>query len=304
VRDGITPDMEYLPVIFEASESDDPFAESTWAKANPKYPKTPKKAYLESQAKKAQENPRFLNTFLRLHLNIRTNSDVAWFGVEQWNACGQAKYGALRDSLRGETCTGGLDLSTTTDLTAFSLFFPERSALLCWFWMPRDTAVKAEKRDRVPYLTWERQGFVEMTDGNVVDHNYVEDRVTQICGEFNPSQVGYDQWNAEQMAVSLSTQGLNMTKMIQGYKTLSEPSKELERLVVSGQLEHGGHPVLAWNASNVMLREDPAGNIKPDKSKSTGRIDGVVAGIMAIGLAITTEGPASSVYEKRGILIL
>ena len=300
VRDGKQEqdrDPYYLPVICETDKGDDWTDPANWLRANPKFPITPTREYMESRCRKAKQNPRFLNTFLRLNLNQRTATETAWFHLDAWDLCEGAPYSELAESLRGQPCEAGLDLAKKIDLNAFALFFPEQHALLLWAWIPEATAAAAELRDRTPYTAWTRDGWLEQTGGNVADYDHIQKRILQITTDYNPTSIGYDPWSATQMALNLQGEGLEMVEMRQGYGTLSGPCKELERLVVGGMLQHGGHPVLRNHASNVMVREDPNGNLAPDKKKSTGRIDGIVASVMAIGRAIVSEGPQTSVYE-------
>ena len=290
-------DPAFFPCVWEVSVDDDWTDEGVWERANPNLDVSVSRDYLRRECERAKEEPSYLNTFLRLHLNVKTNADIAWLDMKAWDRCAEE---CDPDELRGRPCYGGLDLSKTTDLTAFSLYFPETDHVMAWFFIPEDRAAQAERRDRVPYGSWSRRGYVEQTPGNVTDYNHVAGRVMAICAEFNPIDVGYDPWNATQMAQGLTDEGLAMVEFRQGYRSMSEPSKALERLVMSGELKHGGNPVLRWNAANAMIRMDPTGAIKPDKAKSTGRIDGVVAAVMAIGRHIVSES-RPSIYETEGV---
>lgn len=199
-------------------------------------------------------------------------------------------------------------MASTTDIAALTLAFaPEMEGepiyLLPFFWIPEDNAIERERRDRVPYLTWMQQGYVEMTPGNVIDYAYIRKRINELAAVYSIQEIAYDPWNATQLALQLQDDGLKMIEMRQGFASMSGPSKELLRLVLAGQIRHGGNPVLRWMADNVTVRQDPAGNVKPDKSKSTNRIDGIVASVMAIG-RLSLEINASSVYERRGVLTL
>jgi phage terminase large subunit-like protein len=301
VRNGTTTDAEYLPVIFEASKEDDPFLEETWRKANPKYPATPKRAYLESQARKAQHNVRFLNTFKRLHLNIITDSDVAWFEMAQWDACEQ-EYGP--EDLAGERCFAGIDLAKTTDLTALALYFPDKHAALLWSWLPRDSLEKRTPGDRDRFLQWAREGRLKLTPGNVCDYDVVKDDCLTVARHFDVEKWGFDPWNASQFANQLQAEGCDILEVRQTYQCMSEPAKELERLVISEEFQHDGNPVLRYCAGNAMVQEDHKGNIYPSKKKSAGHIDGIVALVVALFFAVSDAGPLTSVYETRGFLEL
>jgi len=299
VRDGILCDPSFLPVIYEASPDDDWTKESTWRKANPNLGVSVSLDYLRRECQRAQDTPSYENTFKRLHLNLWTEQDVRWLPMERWDSCtGNVGH----DDLHGMACFGGLDLSTTTDTSAFVLYFPEVHACLRWGWIPGDRAHEREKRDRVPYVTWCNQGLLEMTPGNVIDYEIVRARVNEICSTFNVQGIAYDRWNATQIVTQLEGDGIRMVQFGQGFASMSAPAKELERLVVSGELQHGGDPVLRWMAANAAAETDAAGNVKPSKKRSRDRIDGIVALIEAIGLAGVEPVQGASVYEIRGVL--
>lgn len=297
VRDGAITDEGFLPLIYEAASDADWTDPGVWSDANPNLSVSVKANYLARECEKAKAEPSYLNTFLRLHLNVRTNADVAWLDMGQWDACDAEPEPA-------GPCYFGLDLAKTTDQTALAAYWPETHSARLWYWIPEETAHKAEQRDQVPYTAWTRDGLIERTHGNVTDYAHIGQRVMQITAQYDAAEVAFDPWNATQLATELMGEGLGMVEFRQGYRSMSEPAKELERLVVSRQLRHGGNKVLRWNASNVMVEMDPSGNIKPSKRKSTGRIDGIVALAMAIGRAINTEQAGPSVYETRGLLTL
>ena len=291
--DQLGYDSAFLPVIYEADAKDDWRDPATWAKANPSLGASVPEEFLRRECQKASETPSELNSFLRLHLNIVTDADEAWLDMTLWDACvgtpiepSKLEEWIERMGLLAQPCYAALDLSKTTDLTGLVLWFPKQRVVLPFAWIPRATAHKAEDRDRVPYSTWARHGFLEMTEGNVVDYEHVFQRVMQEVARFDIRWFGYDPWNATQMALKLQAEGVPVEEFRQGYASMSEPSKEVERKILSGELVHGGHPVLRWCAQNTMVRRDPAGNIKPDKQKSTGRIDLLVGLVMAMGGAI------------------
>lgn len=295
VRDGVVADATFLPVIYEALPGEDWESPAVWRKANPNLGVSISEEYIARECARAKETPTYLNTFLRLHLNMRTQQDVRWVRLEDWDR-GNGEIDEAE--LIGRPCYAGLDLSTTTDLTALVLVFPRDDGgcdVLPRFWIPEANAERRERRDRVPYLTWARQGFVSMTPGNVVDYEAVREELAQCAQRFDLRQVGYDPWNATQLANQLQEDGLNIVQVGQGYKSLTAPSKEFEKLVMSGGLRHGGNPVLRWMASHVAAETDAAGNIKPSKKKSTERIDGIVALIVAIG--VWQADPVESAIE-------
>ncbi len=300
VRDGIIEDPNFLPVIYEASLEDDWTDPKVWARVNPNLGVSLSVEYLERECRRAQETPSYENTFKRLHLNIRTQADVRWLSTHDWDSCRQD---FTPSELEGQPCYAGLDLASTTDLTALVLIFPEDdNAVVPFFWAPRDGALKRERRDRVPYTAWARQGALTLTEGNVCDYDVIRERIKELAEVFEIREIAFDRWGATQLMTQLQDDGHEVVPFGQGYASLSAPSKELEKLVLSKGLRHDGNPVLRWCASNVMIETDAAGNIKPSKRKSTERIDGIVALVMAIGRAIVAEPEFTSVYEKRGFL--
>lgn len=283
VRDGILDDPSFLPVVYEASEDDDWTDPEVWAKSNPNLGVSLKREYLERECKRAQNEPSYENTFKRLHLNIKTQQDVRWLPMAKWDGCDSAP-------VPDGPCYAGLDLASTTDVAALVLYWPETNSVVPWFWIPGDNAEKRERRDGVPYLTWSRQEMVTLTPGNVIDYNYIRQQINELAETYNIERIGYDPWNATHLAQQLQDEdGLPMVSFRQGYVSMNEPCKEFERLIVSGKLKHGGNPVLRWMASNATAKIDPSGNIKPDKAKSTEKIDGIVASIMAVGLGMNPE---------------
>lgn len=304
VRDGVIEDSAFMPVIYAALEDEDWTDPGIWKKANPNFGISVDEEYFKRECKRAQDEPSYLNTFLRLHLNVRTGSDVAWIDVKQWDRCrGETDYRELPALLKGSRCYAGLDLAKTRDLTSLALWFPEQRVLLNWYWIPASSAARSARRDRVPYLAWKNANAIEFTPGDVTDYAYVEARILEIISEFEVTEFGYDPWNATATATNLQNAGIEMVEVRQGYRTLSEPSKELERMIIAEDFSHGGQYVTRWCASNVMVDTDPAGNIKPSKAKSTQRIDGIVAAVIALSVWVA-EDEGASVYEQRGVLRL
>lgn len=305
VRDGLHSDPAFLPVVYEATADDDWKSPDTWRKANPNFGVSVSEEYLQRECEKAQAIPAYENTFRRLHLNQRTETDVRWLPMDAWDECGTAStVDEMESRLSGRMCWGALDLSTKVDITAWVLVFPpqddgDKWAVLPRFFVPSANATKREHRDRVPYALWERQGYLTYTEGNVVDYEFVKAQVLDDARRFDIQQIAFDPWNATQIALQLSDSGANTIEFGQGYKSMSEPAKELEKLVLSRQIEHGGNPVLRWMASNVSIDIDPAGNVKPSKKKSTERIDGIVALVMGLGVAMV--GDQQSWYQPGGL---
>lgn len=301
VRDEIIPDSRFLPVIYEASKEDDWTSPSIWRKANPNYEVSVSEEFLERECLKARETPSFENTFKRMYLNIRTEQDVRWLSMTAWDQCGALDL----SDLIGGPCYAGLDLAATKDITAFVLVFPdpERKRFHCvpHFFIPQDTAARREREDRVPYLTWARQGHVTLTPGEVTDYDFVRKHINTLRTKYNIQTIAYDPWNAQQLVNQLDQDGCKLIEFGQTFAKLNAPAKLLEQTIIAQNFSHGNNPVLRWMASNVVIQIDPSGNIRPSKKKSTEKIDGITATIMALALA-STEEAKESVYNKRGLV--
>lgn len=290
VRDGLISIPTHLPIIYEAGEDDDWTSEETWRKANPNLGITVSVDYLREECEKAQRDVGLENTFRRLHLNQWVAQEKRWLSMHDWDDC-PTDGEPISNT---EPAYGALDLSSTVDVTAWVI--AQRSGrgwkLRGHYFIPEGRMKEAESRDRVPYSAWVRAGWVTATPGDAIDYDEVRARIMDDVDGLQIEAIGYDPWNAEDMRIYLENQGLTCVKMRQGMGTLSGPSKELERCVVDGCLDHGNDPVLRWMAENVQVKTDENGNIrpiKPDHSGSAKRIDGVVAAIMSIGCGIVAE---------------
>ena len=289
VRDGVVVDPRFLPIVYEVPQDADWTSPKVWAEANPNLGVSLKLEYLQRECQRAQVQPTYENTFKRLHLNMKTEQDVRWLSLAQWDACGGE---VLEADLQGCECFAGLDLSSTTDVTALSLMFPDDDGGyvgLFRFWIPAANAVERERRDRVPYETWGRQGLMDTTPGNVVDYDRIRVSINELKEQYDIREIAIDRWNSTHLQRQLMDDGFEIVPFGQGYASMSSPTKELERLVIEGAFRHGDHPVLRWMAGNVMVEMDSAGNLKPAKDKSTEKIDGIVATVMALGRAMVAE---------------
>jgi phage terminase large subunit-like protein len=297
VRDGIVKDPHFLPMLYELKEGENWQDEEVWWRCNPNLGVTIDPEFLRTQYKRAKESIAYENTFRNLFLNEWTEQAMRWLPMDKW-ALGNE---ALPD-LIGAPCWGGLDLSTTTDLSALVLAFPVdgRMHLLARFWAPRERVRIRERRDRVPYSMWEKKGLLTLTEGDVIDYDVIRRDINELSQQYSIQELAIDRWNATQITTQLTGDGINVTQFGQGYASMSPAAKEFEKLVLGGQIQHGGHELLTWNAANVAIEQDPAGNIKPSKSASTERIDGIVAAVMAVGRA-TASQPQQWFYEKHTI---
>ena len=304
VRDGVIKDPSFLPVIYSADPEDDWTDEKVWAKANPNLGVTIKLDFLRQECQRAKEIPAYQNTFRRLYLNQWTQQDTRWIDMEAWRECGgKVDY----EELANLRCWAGVDLSTTTDISSCALVFEPDSDgvvhVLSYNWVPRENIAARVRRDRVPYDLWAQQGHITATEGNVIDYDYIRIAITdEIKRRFPLLQVvGYDPWNATKWAIDLESEGVPVMEVRQGFKTMSPACKELERLIIGRKLRHNNNPVLTWAMDNLVVAQDPAGNIKPAKDKSTERIDPAVAVIIAISTMLQSEAPEESAYESRGV---
>jgi phage terminase large subunit-like protein len=297
VRDGIVPDDSFYPAIFAAGEEDDWTSPETWQKANPSLGRTVKEDYLAAECERAKASPAYQNTFRRLHLNQWTEQADRWIDMGLWD-----ENAGEGEPTPGAPCFAGLDLSSTTDLSALVLLFPEgqRYRTLCRFWIPQEGLHKRAQRDRVPYDVWVREGLVTATPGDVIDYEAIRSEINALAQTYQIKFIAFDRWNATQLATQLTGDALTMVECGQGFASMSAPTKELMTVLLGRRLMHTKHPVLRWMASNMTVVQDAAGNLKPDKANSTGRIDGIVSLIMALRLATLDEGP--SVYESRGLV--
>jgi len=264
--------------------------ERVWVKANPNYPLTPKPDDMRRLALEAQEKPAAQNAFKRLRLNIWTESLIRWLPADAWRACGTPLQ-----PLRGRRGILGLDLSSTRDLTALLGVFEDDDGtydVLARFWLPRENLAERVKRDRAPYDVWAREGFLALTDGEAVDYGFIKAEILGLPARegFAITEVAYDPWNAFGVVQDLMDEGITCVPIRQGFGSLNAPSKALEALLAKRQLRHGGHPVLALHAANVVVETDPGGNIKPSKATSTGRIDGIAALVTALARAVVQPG--------------
>ncbi len=307
IQAGRKIDPTFYSVIYGADVNDDWTDPKVWKKANPSLGITVGIDKVKAACESAKQNPGEENSFRQLRLNQWVKQSVRWMPMDKWDACA---FPVSEDDLEGHVCYGGLDLSSTTDITAFVLVFPpededDRYTILPFFWIPEDSMDLRVRRDHVPYDLWERQGFLFTTEGNVVHYGFIEKFIENLGEHFNIREIAYDRWNASECVQHLEGEGFTMVPFGQGFSSMSNPTKDLMRLTLEQKIAHGGHPVLRWMMDNIYIRTDPAGNIKPDKEKSTEKIDGAVATVMALDRAIRCGNDTSeSVYDSRGLLFI
>lgn len=306
ILEGRRVDPTFYPVVYGLKDDEDWEDEANWYKVNPSLGYTVDIERLRDAYREAKQNPADEVTFKWLRLNMWVSSTVAWIpdaifmkGNEEIDLA----------ALEGRDCYGGLDLSSTGDITALVLMFPprdedEKYILLPFFWVPEETIPQRVKAASVPYDIWEKQGYLLSTEGNVIHYDFIEKFINDLAEKYHIVEIAVDRWNATQMIQNLEGDGFTMVPFGQGFASMSGPTKDFYRLLMEGQIIHGGHPVLRWMAGNVVVDTDPAGNIKVTKAKSKEKIDGIVAAIMALDRCIRNQTePQGSVYDERGLLV-
>ncbi|MEH2954300.1 terminase TerL endonuclease subunit [Candidatus Merdisoma sp. JLR.KK011] len=306
ILEGRRVDPTFYPVVYGLKDDEDWEDEANWYKVNPSLGYTVDIERLRDAYREAKQNPADEVTFKWLRLNMWVSSTVAWIpdaifmkGNEEIDLA----------ALEGRDCYGGLDLSSTGDITALVLMFPprdedEKYILLPFFWVPEETIPQRVKAASVPYDIWERQGYLLSTEGNVIHYDFIEKFINDLAEKYHIVEIAVDRWNATQMIQNLEGDGFTMVPFGQGFASMSGPTKDFYHLLMEGKIIHGGHPVLRWMAGNVVVDTDPAGNIKVTKAKSKEKIDGIVAAIMALDRCIRNQTePQGSVYDERGLLV-
>lgn len=310
---GTITDPTTYGAIFAAEDDDDPFKESTWKKANPGYGVTPTKAFMRAEANKAKNSPAQLARFKRLHLGIRTKETTAWIEMKDWKR--NAGSPVIEADLKNRVAYGGLDLASVSDLTALCWIFPFKDGTdgydAIWrFWTPEENLQALDDRTGKNASMWVKQGWLELTPGNVTDYDFIRDRINKDMEAFNVQSIGYDRWNSSQLVNDLMEDGAPMVKVGQGYATMNSALVEMQRLVKLGaagphnrntpRLRHGGNPVAAWCVDNLAVDMDPAGNVKPSKANSNEKIDGVSALLDALSEGMLAVDSRST-YEDYGV---
>ena len=312
---GVLEDDAWHGLVFTLDRNaegmlDDWELEENWYKSNPNLGVSKKLDDLRDKARVAKGMPARLNGFLQKELNVWTQASTRWIDPEAWRRC---NFGPVDEGdMAGRECWGGLDLSSTLDVTALVWVFPRSRAgetpamhdVLCRFWIPEENVLERVKRDRVPFDAWIRGGWVRTTPGNVVDYDFILEQTRRDLGRFKAREIAFDPWNATSTSSKLLEEGALMVEFRQGFVSMNPAMKTLEVAVAQQRLNHGGNPVLAWMADNLVATSDPAGNLKPDKARSTEKIDGVVALLMALQRTAVAGGPGESVYARRGLRVL
>ncbi len=303
VLEWTVQDPWFFAYMAAAAPEDDWTDEATWKKANPSYGITLNADDFANECAEAKASPAKENAFKRYRLSLWTQQAQRWMQMHRWDLCG-APFDVAE--LKGRTCFAGLDMSSTTDVSALVLVFPPTASdpmwrMLPWFWVPADNAQAREDVDKVPYMTWARAGLVKLTDGEVVDYDVVRADLNEIAETYDIKEVAIDRWNTTQLQTQLMGDGFEVIQFGQGFASMTAPTKELDKLVRGQQIAHGGNPVLRWMAGNAAVEVDAAGNMKLSKKKSTEKIDGMIATVMGIGRAMVAVKKKPSKYATGGL---
>ena len=303
IRSDRKVDPTFYPVVYSLPMDADWQDEKNWYKVNPSLGYTVpiermREAYLQSQ-----DNPAEENVFRTLRLCQWVGSTVQWSPDHIYDLGNQP---IDKHALRRRDCYAGLDLSSSGDITALVLMFPPRTddekyIMLPYFWVPEETIPKRVQQTSVPYDNWVAQGYVKATPGNVIDYAYIQNTIGELSYKYHIREIAFDRWGSNMLVERLSEMGLTVVPFGQGYKDMSPASRAFYEELMKGNIIHGGNPVMKWMCGNVVIEQDPAGNIKPTKAKSKDKIDGVVAAIMALDRCIRHENE-ESVYDSRGLL--
>ncbi|WP_234002525.1 terminase large subunit [Sphingopyxis sp. MG] len=268
-----------------------------WKAANPALGAFLNEAEFADAAAMAMRSPSFAPAFRLLNLNQRIAAEGRFIEQADWEANGEP-FDPIE--LEGARCYGGLDLSSTRDLCALALYFPDHGKLLAWHWLPKDTIAARVERDRVPYDRWAADGWADVTVGNARDDLAIAMQLADIRSRYDVQGIAFDRWQIARLNKLLSDEGIDlpMREFVPGFKSYAAAVDAFERALLGRKVQHNNNPLLRWQAGNVIVETDPAGNRKPTKAKSLDRIDGIVSAIMACGLAATDEGEA--VYRGAG----
>jgi phage terminase large subunit-like protein len=294
VREGLVKDARFLPVLYEVSQEKLAADEhhwrtrEAWQEANPGLGTIKSTSYMERECLRALAEPSYQAAFQRYELNIRTGQESRWIDPADWAAC----RGAVDPiALAGRPCHAGLDLSSVSDLSSLALlFYEDGNKVLSFSWTTAAEVQRRRERGEEGYRLWHQDGHLRVCDGKQIDHRQVVQEILELARIYKVQTLQADPHNALQALMELKEGGLNVVAHNQGTVSMNDPCKTLERWVLSREITHDGNPVLAWAVENCAVRRDRQGNIAPDKGGTTdGKIDPLVALVMAIGGAITTE---------------
>jgi phage terminase large subunit-like protein len=289
VLDGAIMADHFFCVFYAIDDADDEFDEKIWAKANPLIEASPLLMdAIRKDAIDAKSMPGRHGEYLIKRMNRQAATSQGWIDLQKWKACA----GTIDlESLKDEPCYGALDLASTRDLCSFRLVWDIKKTLVTigWRWVPTATVALRAQRNLVPYAGWVRAGHIIETPGDVTDYDVVMKKVIEVSQEFKLVKVGYDAWNAAQVAQKLTNEGIEMEMFIQGPKSYHPAMKYFEEAYCDKRFLHNSDPVLTWCASNLVPRTDQNMNMAPDKKRSADKIDDMTALLMAVGIMTRQE---------------
>ncbi|MGH6811350.1 MAG: terminase large subunit [Methylocella sp.] len=296
----------WFAYIATTDAGDDWIDPAVWIKANPSLGVTIKAEDLKRQIDEVREMPAQQNAIRRLRLNEWTEQVTRWIDMEVW---ADAAAPIDEQELAGRRCYAGLDLARVNDLSSLALVFPperlgEKAKVIWRHWCPENDILRRSRRDRAPYTVWRDQGWLVATEGNTTDFKFIEAEILELASRFDITELAFDRTFAGEIVRNLQDHGVGIVEFGQGFLSMGPASAEFMRLLVGREIQHGGNPIATWCASNVTVRRDPAGNEKPDKERSTEKIDAIVAAIMAVGRIQAGGQGERSVYEDRDLLVI
>lgn len=304
---GLIKDETLLTCIYAAPQDADPFSEETWKYANPNYNVSVYKNSYEREAAKAKQSAASLNSFKRYYLNIWTQSTDGWVSDIDWQFASNTDIIDYR-LLERYPCYGGLDLSSRSDITALTLIWKieGRFYSLNWFWLPEDKGTRSADTKNIQYRDWVNNGFITETSGNVVDYEYILLKLDELRHSFDIRSVAYDAWNMHHLAPKLVDMGFDLVEFRQGFKSMTAPTKELEKEIMAKNFEHYGNPVLRWMVGNAEIQTDAAENIKiiKDKNRPEKKVDGLITNVMALAMWLDEPEEEGSYLESGDLFIL
>jgi phage terminase large subunit-like protein len=309
--EGAIPMVEhYFGIIYTLDEGDDWKDPDVWVKSNPNLGVSVQKKYMEEQCKMAESSTLKITNFKTKNLNIWCKTTLGWISAENWAKCGKPKY--TEDSLKGRKCYGGMDLSSTQDLSAVVFSFPPEAAgekykHIYRFYMPEELVQEHEDMDKVPYQAWIDQGLICATPGNVIDYDFIEQDIMEAAELYDIQEFAFDPFNATEISNHITDAGITTVAIRQSYSGMSALCKTFEQKVLSKQMTHNNNPVMKWMISCVELKTDRQGNVmlmKPKRGSTGKRIDGVVANVMALGRASLLLENTISVYDDNEVLMV
>jgi len=304
VNNSEVDDPTFHGVVYAASQDADPWSPETWFACNPALGDFKDYDDMKIQADQARRIPARVGPFKNLQLNMRVSAEARFLNYEDWQACADPVDAV---SLYGRPCFAGLDLSSTTDLTALVLFFPEDGgAVIPFFWLPKDNIRMLETTERIPYRFWQERGLIELTPGRAIDYRFVARRLVSLSSDYDVKGIAYDRWRIKALERILSEEGIRLplVEWGQGFKDMAPAVDALETAVLNDNLRHGNNPVLTMNCTNAVVEVDAAGNRKLSKKRSRDKIDGIVALAMAIGLAAREEVKPGFVFDPNALMVL